>query len=147
MKKLHTEHGFNPFAGCLPMLLPMPMLFAFFFVFQSTIELRGATFLWLPDLSTKDPLYLLPIFLGASMFLLQYVSYKSMDTPNPQMKMMMYMMPPFMIFIFANLASGLNLYYATSNIVMIPQQMWIANERKRMKGRTPLGRSPPGPSG
>ncbi|HIB09002.1 MAG TPA: membrane protein insertase YidC, partial [Gemmatimonadetes bacterium] len=64
-----------------------------------------------------------------------------------QMKMMMYMMPPFMIFIFANLASGLNLYYATSNIVMIPQQMWIANERKRMKGRTPLGRSPPGPSG
>ncbi len=147
MKKLHTEHGFNPFAGCLPMLLPMPMLFAFFFVFQSTIELRGATFLWLPDLSTKDPLYLLPIFLGASMFLLQYVSYKSLDTPNPQMKMMMYMMPPFMIFIFANLASGLNLYYATSNIVMIPQQMWIANERKRMKGRTPLGRSPPGPSG
>ena len=81
------------------------------------------------------------------MFLLQYVSYKSLDTPNPQMKMMMYMMPPFMIFIFANLASGLNLYYATSNIVMIPQQMWIANERKRMKGRTPLGRSPPGPSG
>ena len=140
MKKLYTEHGFNPFAGCLPMLLPWPMLIAFFFVFQSTIELRGVPFLWIPDLSAKDPLYLLPIFMGASMFVLQYVSYKSLDTPNPQMKMMMYLMPPMMIFIFMSLASGLNLYYATSNVVMIPQQIWIANERKRMKGKSPLPR-------
>jgi YidC/Oxa1 family membrane protein insertase len=81
------------------------------------------------------------------MFLMQYVSYKSMDTPNPQMKMMMYMMPPFMIFIFMNLASGLNLYYATANIATIPQQMYIARERKKMQGMKPLGRSPPSPSG
>ncbi len=147
MKKLYTEHGFNPLGGCLPMLLPWPMLIAFFFVFQSTIELRGVPFLWLPDLSTKDPTYVLPFFLGASMFLMQYVSYKSMDTPNPQMKMMMYMMPPFMIFIFMNLASGLNLYYATANIATIPQQMYIARERKKMQGMKPLGRSPPSPSG
>ena len=146
MKKLYTEHGFNPLGGCLPMLLPWPMLIAFFFVFQSTIELRGVPFLWLPDLSTKDPTYVLPFFLGASMFLMQYVSYKSMDTPNPQMKMMMYMMPPFMIFIFMNLASGLNLYYATANIATIPQQMYIARERKKMQGMKPLGRSPPSPS-
>ena len=146
MKKLYTEHGFNPLGGCLPMLLPWPMLVAFFFVFQSTIELRGVPFLWLPDLSTKDPTYVLPFFLGASMFLMQYVSYKSMDTPNPQMKMMMYMMPPFMIFIFMNLASGLNLYYATANIATIPQQMYIARERKKMQGMKPLGRSPPSPS-
>ena len=146
MKKLYTEHGFNPLGGCLPMLLPWPMLIAFFFVFQSTIELRGVPFLWLPDLSTKDPTYVLPFFLGASMFLMQYVSYKSMDTPNPQMKMMMYLMPPFMIFIFMNLASGLNLYYATANIATIPQQMYIAKERKKMKGIKPLGRSPPSPS-
>ncbi len=146
MKKLYTEHGFNPLGGCLPMLLPWPMLIAFFFVFQSTIELRGVPFLWLPDLSTKDPTYILPFFLGASMFLMQYVSYKSMDTPNPQMKMMMYMMPPFMIFIFMNLASGLNLYYATANIATIPQQMYIARERKKMQGMKPLGRSPPSPS-
>ena len=146
MKKLYTEHGFNPLGGCLPMLLPWPMLIAFFFVFQSTIELRGVPFLWLPDLSTKDPTYVLPFFLGASMFLMQYVSYKSMDTPNPQMKMMMYMMPPFMIFIFMNLASGLNLYYATANIATIPQQMYIAKQRKKMQGMKPLGRSPPSPS-
>ena len=146
MKKLYTEHGFNPLGGCLPMLLPWPMLVAFFFVFQSTIELRGVPFLWLPDLSTKDPTFVLPFFLGASMFLMMYVSHKSMDTPNPQMKMMMYMMPPFMIFIFMNLASGLNLYYATANIATIPQQMYIAKQRKKMQGMKPLGRSPPSPS-
>ena len=147
MKKLYTEHGFNPFGGCLPMLLPWPMLIAFFFVFQSTIELRGVPFLWLPDLSTKDPTYVLPLFLGVSMFLMQYVSFKSMDTPNPQMKMMMYIFPPMMIFIFMNLASGLNLYYATANVATIPQQMYIARERKKMQGMKPLGRSPPNPNG
>ena len=147
MKKLYTEHGFNPLGGCLPMLLPWPMLIAFFFVFQSTIELRGVPFLWLPDLSTKDPTYVLPFFLGASMFLMQYVSFKSMDTPNPQMKMMMYIFPPMMIFIFMNLASGLNLYYATANVATIPQQMYIARERKKMQAMKPLGRSPPSPSG
>lgn len=137
MMRLYKEHGFNPLAGCLPMLIPWPVLIALFFVFRSTIELRGVSFLWLPDLSAKDPLYLLPVFLGISMFLMQYVSYKSLDTPNPQMKMMMWMMPGMMVFIFLNLASGLNLYYATANIATIPQQMWIANERKKMKGKPP----------
>ena len=137
MMKLYKDHGFNPLAGCLPMLLPFPMLIALFFVFRSTIELRGVPFLWLPDLSAPDPLYLLPVFLGISMFLMQYVSLKSLDAPNPQMKMMMWMMPPMMVFIFLNLASGLNLYYAIANIATIPQQMWIASERKKMKGKPP----------
>ena len=137
MIKLHKEHGFNPLAGCLPMLLPWPVLIALFFVFQNTIELRGVPFLWLPDLSAKDPFYILPILLAVSMFLMQWVSLRSLDTENPQMKMMMYIMPPMMLFIFANLASGLNLYYATANIATIPQQVWIANERKKMKGKPP----------
>ena len=138
MMRLYKEHGFNPLAGCLPMLLPWPVLIALFFVFQNTIELRGEVFLWLPDLSAPDPLYLLPVFMGLSMFLMQYVSYKSLDTPNPQMKMMMYLMPIMMVFIFFRLASGLNLYYATANIATIPQQMWIARERLKMKGKPPL---------
>ena len=54
MMRLYKEHGFNPLAGCLPMLLPFPMLIALFFVFQNTIELRGVPFLWLADLSAKD---------------------------------------------------------------------------------------------
>jgi YidC/Oxa1 family membrane protein insertase len=135
MLRLHKEHGFNPLAGCLPMLLPWPILVALFFVFQNTIEFRGVPFLWLPDLSAHDPLYVLPVFMAISMFLMQFVSMKSLDQPNPQMKMMMYFMPIMMLFIFFRLPSGLNLYYATTNLAMIPQQMWIANERKKLKGK------------
>ena len=64
MMKLYKEHGFNPLAGCLPMLLPWPVLIALFFVFQNTIELRGVPFLWLPDLSAKDPFYVLHVLLA-----------------------------------------------------------------------------------
>lgn len=141
MMKLYKEHGFNPLAGCLPMLLPWPVLIALFFVFQNTIELRGVSFLWLPDLSAKDPIYVLPILLALSMFLMQWVSLRSLDQENPQMKMMMYIMPPMMLFIFMNLASGLNLYYATANIATLPQQIWIARERQKMKGQPPLSLS------
>jgi len=136
VKKLYAE-GFNPLAGCLPLLLPWPILIALFFVFQNTIGFRGVPFLWLPDLSTKDPLYILPMVLAASMFAMQWFSMKSVDQPNPQMKMMMWMMPPMMLVIFLNLASGLNLYYVVSNIATIPQQIWISNERKKLKASTP----------
>jgi YidC/Oxa1 family membrane protein insertase len=138
MMKLYKEHGFNPIAGCLPMLLPWPVLIALFFVFQNTIELRGVDFLWLPDLSAKDPLFILPVFLAVSMFLLQYISYKSMDGDNPQMKMMMYIFPLFFGFIFMQFPSGLNLYYATANVATIPQQLIIAEERKKAKAKGPV---------
>jgi YidC/Oxa1 family membrane protein insertase len=138
MLKLHKEHGFNPLAGCLPMLLPWPVLIALFFVFQNTIELRGVPFLWLPDLSAKDPFFILPVLLALSMFVMQWVSLRSLEQENQQMKMMMYIMPPMMLFIFMNLASGLNLYYATANIATLPQQIWIARERRKMKGQPPL---------
>jgi YidC/Oxa1 family membrane protein insertase len=138
MMKLYKEHGYNPLGGCLPMLLPWPVLIALFFVFQNTIELRGVPFLWLPDLSTPDPYFILPVFLGVSMFLLQWVSMRSMPQTNPQMKMMMYFMPIMMVFIFFQLASGLNLYYATANIATLPQQIWIAGERKKAQAKAPL---------
>ena len=138
MMRLYKEYGFNPLAGCLPMLLPWPILIALFFVFQNTIELRGVEFLWLPDLSAKDPYYILPVFLAVSMFLVQYISYRSMDQDNPQMKMMMWFMPFFMGFIFMQFASGLNLYYATANVAMIPQQFYIAKERVKAKDKGPV---------
>ncbi|MEQ1856595.1 MAG: membrane protein insertase YidC [Longimicrobiales bacterium] len=134
VKRLYAE-GFNPLAGCLPLLLPWPVLIALFFVFQNTIEFRGVPFLWLPDLSTKDPFYVLPMLLAASMFVMQWMSLKSVEQPNPQMKIMMWMMPPMMLLIFLNLASGLNLYYVVSNLMTIPQQMLIARERKKLKAR------------
>jgi YidC/Oxa1 family membrane protein insertase len=138
MMKLYKEHGFNPLGGCLPMLLPWPVLIALFFVFQNTIQLRGVPFLWLPDLSAPDPYFILPAFLGISMFLLQWVSMRSMPQTNQQMKMMMYVMPVMMVFIFFQLASGLNLYYSVANIATLPQQIWIAGERKKAQGKTPL---------
>ena len=130
MFKLYKEHGVNPLGGCWPMLLPMPVLFALFFVFQNSIELRGASFAWLPDLSRPDPLYIIPVIMGLSMWGLTKVGQIGMD-PNPQMKMMLYILPVMMTFLFLNFASGLNLYYAVSNIASIPQQWLLARERKK----------------
>ncbi len=130
MFRLYREHHVNPMGGCWPMLLPMPVLLALFFVFQYSIELRGASFLWLPDLASKDPFYILPIIMGLSMYVLSKVGQKGMET-NAQMKMTTYIMPIFMTVIFINFASGLNLYYAVSNIASIPQQWFLARERLR----------------
>jgi YidC/Oxa1 family membrane protein insertase len=138
MLRLYKEEGFNPMGGCLPMLIPFPLLIALFFVFQSTIEFRDVSFLWLPDLSQKDPLYILPILLGGSMFALQWLSMRTSVDQNPQMKFMMYFMPLFMTVIFLNFASGLNLYYASMNFASVPQQLQIMRERKRWQaGRQP----------
>jgi YidC/Oxa1 family membrane protein insertase len=128
MFKLYKEYNVNPLGGCWPMLLPMPVLFALFFVFQNTIELRGAAFLWLPDLSRPDPLYIIPVIMGLSMYGLSKVGQIGME-PNPQMKMMLYVMPVMMTFLFLNFASGLNLYYTVSNLASIPQQWMLAQER------------------
>ncbi len=138
MMKLYKDHGFNPVAGCLPMLLPWPVLITLFFVFQNTIQLRGESFLWLPNLAAADPIYVLPVLLGVSMFLMQWISMRSMPEPNPQMKMMLWMMPIMMTFIFMNFASGLNLYYATANLATLPQQYWIAKERQKLRAPGPL---------
>jgi YidC/Oxa1 family membrane protein insertase len=134
MMRLYKEHSVNPFGGCLPMLLPMPVLFALFFVFANTIEFRGVPFLWLPDLSRPDPYYIIPIVMGLSMFVLSKVGQIGVPA-NPQTKMMLYFMPGFMTLLFLNFASGLNLYYAVSNIFSIPQQYLIAKRRLREQGR------------
>jgi YidC/Oxa1 family membrane protein insertase len=131
MMKLYQEHGMSPFTpvlGCLPMLLPMPILFALYFVFQNTIELRGVSFLWLPDLSLRDPFFITPLFMGISMFALSWIGMRGMP-PSPQSKMMSYVMPVMFTALFWNFASGLNLYYAVQNIAALPQQLLLARER------------------
>lgn len=131
MMKLYKE-GFNPLGGCLPMLIPFPVLIALFYVFQGTIAFRGVEFLWLPDLARFDPLYILPVLLGGTMFLQQWIMSKSTppNMANPQMKMMMYFMPIFMTGLFLRFASGLNLYYVAQNVASIPQQIQLMRERK-----------------
>jgi YidC/Oxa1 family membrane protein insertase len=136
MMRVYQEHGMSPFStfsGCLPMLLPMPVLFALFFVFQNTIEFRGVPFLWLPDISLKDPYYIVPLLMGFTMFALSWIGMRSAP-PNPQAKMMAYVLPVTMTFIFLNMASGLNLYYAVQNLAAIPQQWLIARERAKSGG-------------
>jgi YidC/Oxa1 family membrane protein insertase len=111
------------------MLLPMPILYALYFVFQNTIEFRGVSFLWLPDLALRDPYYITPIVMGASMFLLSWIGMRAAP-PNPQTKMMSYMMPVMFTVLFINFASGLNLYYAVQNLASLPQQWLVAKQRK-----------------
>jgi YidC/Oxa1 family membrane protein insertase len=133
--KLYKEHGVNPLAGCLPMMVPMPILFTLFFVFQGTIEFRGVPFLWLPDLSLKDPYYIIPLLMGVSMFLLSWIGQRGMDQDNPQMKMMVYVLPVVFTVMFAGFPSGLNLYYTTSNIASLPQQLYLSKERQAARAR------------
>jgi YidC/Oxa1 family membrane protein insertase len=134
MMRLYREHGMSPLSplmGCLPMLIPMPVLFALFFVFQNTIEFRGVSFLWMADISLKDPFYILPIVMGVSMFLLSWIGLRS-SPPNPQAKMMAYIFPVAMTVFFLKLPAGLNLYYAVQNVAALPQQWLIARERAKV---------------
>ena len=131
--KVYQDHGMSPLSplmGCLPMLIPMPVLFALYYVFNNTIEFRGVSFLWLPDLSLRDPYYITPVVMGLTMFLMSWIGLRG-SPPNPQAKMMSYMMPAVMTAVFLNFASGLNLYYAVQNLASIPQQWLLARERMK----------------
>jgi len=133
MMRVYKEHNMSPFStftGCLPLFLPLPILFALFYVFQNTIEFRGVPFLWFPDISQKDPFYIVPLTMGLSMFGLSWIGMRNMP-PNPQTKMMSYVLPVMMTFLFANFPSGLNLYYTIQNLAALPQQWLIGNERAK----------------
>jgi YidC/Oxa1 family membrane protein insertase len=136
MMKLYRDYKVNPFGGCLPMLLPLPVLFALFFVFQNTIEFRGVPFLWLPDLARHDPLFIIPIVMGLSMFTMSKIGQKGLPS-TPQTAMMLYFLPVMMTFLFFRFPSGLNLYYTVQNLVSIPQQYMLAKRRVAQQGTTP----------
>ncbi len=132
--RLYKEEGVNPMGGCLPMLIQMPLLFALFQVFRSTIELRGQPFvLWITDLSAPDtlleiggfPINILPLLMAVSMFIQQKMNPASMGAGAGQQKSMMYFMNIFFIFIFYRLPSGLNLYYTLFNVLTILQQKYL----------------------
>jgi YidC/Oxa1 family membrane protein insertase len=129
--KIYQEHGINPLGGCLPMLLQMPILYAFWRMLDLPIELRHAPWiLWVTDLSQPDTSHILgmsipilPTLMILSMFVVQKMT--PMPTADPQQKTMMLLMPLMMGFIFFRLASGLNLYYFVANLVGIAQQTII----------------------
>lgn len=135
--KVYQSHGMNPLSpllGCLPSLLPMPILLALFFVFRNTIEFRGVPFWWMSDLSVRDPYYILPLLMGASMYLISWIGMRN-TPPNPQAKMMSYIMPAmFTLFLYRE-AAGLNLYYATQNLATLPQQWHLSRTRGMTKSK------------
>jgi YidC/Oxa1 family membrane protein insertase len=120
---LYARHGMSMstqmMVGCLPLLLTMPFLIAFYRVLQVSIELRGAHFLWIPDLSQRDPLFVTPLLMGASMFIMQKMTPTSMD---PAQARMMMIMPVVLVAMFFAAPAGLNLYWLASNLCSILQQ-------------------------
>lgn len=119
---LYKRHKVNPLGGCLPLLLQMPIFFALFNTLSTAIELRGAGFIfWIQDLSSKDPFYILPILMGATMIIQQKMT-PSAD-PN-QAKMGMFMSIIF-IFMFMSFPSGVVLYWFVQNILTIGEQFLI----------------------
>ena len=124
MMALYKTEGVNMYGSCLPMLPQIPLFFAYFRVLQNAVELRQAHWLWLTDLSAPDPRYILPILIILTMFLTQYI------TPSPgmdpaQRRMMAFMMPVFFGFMLLHYASGLALYWGTSNLIQLSMQLGI----------------------
>ena len=123
MMDLYKRHKINPLGGCLPILVQMPIFFALYSALLSAIELRHAPFMWwIADLSAMDPLYITPLLMGGTMFLQQRLTPTAMDPT--QQKILMFMPLIFMVFMFS-FPSGLVLYWLTSNILSIAQQLII----------------------
>ncbi|BDG03513.1 membrane protein insertase YidC [Anaeromyxobacter oryzae] len=118
--QLYQQHKVNPLGGCLPMLLQMPIWFALYAALQTSVELYRERFVWIQDLTLKDPYYVLPILMGASSFLTQKLSPQPAD--NAQAKMMLYFFPAFFTILMLNVPSGLTLYIFVNNLVSIIQQ-------------------------
>jgi YidC/Oxa1 family membrane protein insertase len=124
MMALYKAEGVNMYGSCLPMLVQMPLFFAYYRVLLNAVELRQAQWYWLTDLSSPDPKYILPILIIVTMFVTQYI------TPSPgmdpaQRKMMAFMMPLFMGFMLLHFASGLALYWGTGNVINLAIQLGI----------------------
>jgi len=136
--KLYQQAGVNPFSGCIPLLLQMPFLFAMFYFFPVSIELRQESFLWAEDLSTYDSIINLPftipfygshvslfvLLMTASQIVFQWQNNQLTAVQGP-MKTMGYIMPVVFMFILNNFAAGLSFYYFVSNLFTFAQQAII----------------------
>ncbi len=118
---LYRDRGVNPVSGCLPMILTMPILFAFYRLLSMAIELRDAPFVgWITDLSVHDPLYVTPVIMGVSMVVQQKLTPSQAD---PMQQRIMMLMPIMFTFMFLWAPSGLVIYWLTSNLIGIGQTL------------------------
>lgn len=122
MMKLYQKEKINPLGGCLPIVAQMPIFIALYWVLMESVELRHAEFLYLTDLSVKDPYFILPIIMGASMFIQQMLNP---TPPDPMQAKVMKMLPILFTFFFLWFPSGLTLYWVVNNILSIAQQYVI----------------------
>ncbi|HXC17779.1 MAG TPA: membrane protein insertase YidC [Holophagaceae bacterium] len=122
LMELYKKNGHNPLGGCLPMLVQMPVLFALWSMLLNVYDIHKAAWhpTWIHDLSTKDPYYIIPVLMGASMIVQQMLTPTTGVDPT-QRKMMMFFMPVFMVFIFAQTPAGLTLYYLIYNLMGLIQ--------------------------
>lgn len=126
MMSFYKENKVNPLGGCLPILIQIPVFFSLYKVLLDSIELRHSPFMfWITDLSAKDPLYITPLIMGASMFLQQKLTPTNMD---PTQEKIMLMMPVIFTFMFLNFPSGLVLYWLVNNLLTILQQLLIRRQ-------------------
>jgi YidC/Oxa1 family membrane protein insertase len=137
---LYKEHNVNPLGGCLPLVLQMPLLFAFYSLLQYSIELRHAPFIWfIKDLSVKDPSYALPIIMGITMFISQKMTPMTPGA-DPTASKMMTIMPAIFTIMFLNVSSGLNLYFLCSNIFQVAFQKiaerWTGDGKARAQSKS-----------
>jgi YidC/Oxa1 family membrane protein insertase len=126
--KLFQENKVNPFGGCLPLLVQMPVWIALYRTLLSSFELYREPFIapWISDLTLADPFYVLPLAMGVTMFITQKMQ-PQMGDPT-QAKVMLYVMPIFFTFIMLNLPAGLTLYIFTNNLLSIAQQKWLQHK-------------------
>jgi len=130
--EMYKKHGANPLGGCLPMLLQIPVFFALYRTLLNTVELQGAPWiLWIQDLSRMDPYYVLPILMGASMFIQQRMTPNNFTDPM-QEKVFKYL-PIIFTFFFVTFPSGLVLYWFTNNLFSIAQQYMVNQQFKNAK--------------
>ncbi len=137
MMALYKREKVNPLGGCLPLVLQMPIFIALYWALMESVELRHAPFLgWIQDLSAQDPFYVLPLLMGASMFLIQKMSPTTVTDPMQQ-KIMTFM-PVVFTFFFLFFPSGLVLYWLVSNVVTLLQQTLIYKslEKKGLHSRS-----------
>ena len=122
MMKLYQKEKINPLGGCLPIVAQMPIFIALYWVLMESVDLRHAEFLYLADLSVKDPYFILPIIMGASMFIQQMLNP---TPPDPMQAKIMKMLPIMFTFFFLWFPAGLTLYWVVNNILSIAQQYVI----------------------
>ena len=136
--KLYKEDDVNPMAGCLPMLIQMPILIGLFMALRGYhyVNPEFAGFFWINNLSDKDPLFILPVMVAALMYLQTKISMGASsggnDATQQSMKMMMYMMPAMMLFVCISMPAGLCLYYAFFSLFSIVQQYFMNKERAKL---------------